>query len=376
MVIGTLNTIPKFVELNELASESNGGKILFATDDWFANAENLLKDHEPVWKEGVFTEYGKWMDGWETRRKRCTGHDWAIIALGRPSVIKGICIDTALFTGNYAPRFSVQAARLSEKDNKKFPARNGVIGAAANKRDMEKMSVLKTENWTTIIDMKVLGAGYEETRRNYFTVSSSEIWTHLRLNIYPDGGIARFHVYGFASPDWHSINHNEEIDLIASENGSICEGYSDAHYGHPRNLIKPGRGVNMGDGWETARRLDRPPIIEVDNAGILRVPGSEWAIFKLGHVGEIHRIEVDTNHFKGNFPDSVKIEGIMTSPGQDIRTANWKVVMTPKKLSAHRVHEYCYDDMIWHGPISHVKVSMAPDGGISRVRVWGYIKQQ
>lgn len=119
--------------------------------------------------------------------------------------------------------------------------------------------------------MTKLDAGYQETRFNYFNISNIGKWTHLRLNIFPDGGIARFRVYGFTTPEWNKINRDELVDLIASENGAVCEGYSDAHYGHPRNLIKPGRGINMGDGWETARRLDRPPVLEADDSGILRV---------------------------------------------------------------------------------------------------------
>lgn len=373
MVVGIQNSTPKFTELNELASESNGGKIVFATDDWFACAENLLKDDEPVFKDGLFTDAGKWMDGWETRRKRCQGHDWAVIALNKPSTVMGLCVDTAYFTGNYAPRFSIQAAKLTDEEAKKFPKREGKIGTAAGQSDVKQISRLNTEKWETLVPMSMLGAGYQETRRNYFYVSRTDTWTHLRLNIFPDGGIARLRVFGFTTPDWDKVNNEEIIDLIAGENGAVCEGYSDAHYGHPRNLIKPGRGINMGDGWETARRLDRPPILEADDSGMLRVPGSEWALFKLGHIGAVHSIEVDTNHFKGNFPDSVKVEGILASSDQDPSKCVWKTIMSQKKLSPHKQHHYETDDLVSHGPISHVRITMAPDGGISRVRIFGRI---
>lgn len=134
------------------------------------------------------------------------------------------------------------------------------------------MSIFRhTQKWETLVPMTKLGAGYEETRRNYFHVSGENTWTHIRLNIFPDGGIARLRLYGFTNPDWDKVNREEPIDLIANENGAVCIGYSDAHYGHPRNLIKSGRAVTMADGWETARRLDRPPVLEADDAGMLRV---------------------------------------------------------------------------------------------------------
>uniref|UniRef100_A0A0C9RL28 Allantoate amidinohydrolase n=1 Tax=Fopius arisanus TaxID=64838 RepID=A0A0C9RL28_9HYME len=279
-----------FLELDEVASEKSGGKILFATDDWFAAAENLLKDGEPEWKEDVFTEFGKWMDGWETRRKRCAGHDWAIIGLNQPSIIRGFCADTAYFTGNYAPRISIQAARLNENgkflifivyklsklsfsvaniDIKLFPKRCRKVGSAATAQEFKEVSRLKTENWETIVPMTELGSGYPETRHNYITSTSTSTWTHLRLNLFPDGGIARLRVYGTIC--CNPLNPDALTDLVAQENGGTCIDYSNAHYGHPKNIIRCGKGVNMADGWETARRLDRPPIIEVDNSGILQV---------------------------------------------------------------------------------------------------------
>ncbi|XP_015520779.1 allantoicase-like [Neodiprion pinetum] len=373
MVVGTNDGSPNFANLNELASETNGGQIVFATDDWFACAENLLKDTEPVFKPDLYTDFGKWMDGWETRRRRCQGHDWAVIALKKPSTIMGVCVDTAYFTGNYAPRFSIQAAKLTDEEAKLFPKRECKIGTAADKSQMEQVQRIDTQKWETLVPMTNLRAGYEETRLNYFNVFETGTWTHLRLNMFPDGGIARLRVFGFVTPDWEEVNSDELIDLMSAENGTVCESYSNAHYGHPRNLIKTERGINMGDGWETARRLDRPPILEADDSGVLQVPGNEWAIFRLGHVGEIHSIEVDTNFFKGNFPDSIKIEGVLADPNQDSRRWSWKTIMTPKKLSPHKQHFYSTDDLLSYGPITHVKLTMAPDGGISRVRMLGHI---
>ncbi|XP_063977668.1 allantoicase-like [Diachasmimorpha longicaudata] len=359
-----------FLELDEVASEKSGGRILFATDDWFAAAENLLKDCEPEWKENVFTDFGKWMDGWETRRKRCAGHDWAIIALHQPSIIRGFCVDTAYFTGNYAPRISIQAARLSDDDVKLFPKRCRKLGSAATAQESQEVSRLKTEDWETIVPMTELGSGYPETRHNYIASSSTSAWTHLRLNLFPDGGVARLRVYGTICSN--PLNPDALTDLVAQENGGICEHYSNAHYGHPRNIIRPGRGINMADGWETARRLDRPPIIEVDRSGILQVPGNEWAVFKLAHIGIIDSIIIDTTHFKGNFPDNAKVEGTLINSDDDKTHSRWKTILSTKKLSAHKPHVYACEDLDWHGPVSHVRLTIAPDGGISRFRIFGY----
>lgn len=373
------NVPPKFTELNELASRLNGGKILFATDDWFAEAENLLSSEEAVFKPDLYTEYGKWMDGWETRRRRSPGHDWCIVKLGIPGVIHGIDIDTAFFTGNYAPRFSVQGAILTEEDEKLMPERQeDMLGTASDNEMFEKMKKLDTKTWTELVPMTDLQPGYDESRHNFFHIESNEVWTHLRLNIYPDGGIARLRVFGEAVCGQLNKTVDEIMDLIGLKNGGICKGYSNAHYGHPRNLIRPGQGINMGDGWETARRLDRPAILETDPYGILQVPGNEWAVFRLGYIGSISHIEVDTMHFKGNFPDSVKIEGTLMKPTREwnnraIAQCDWQTVLPASKLSAHRVHHFDDHEVRRAGPFSHVKVTIAPDGGISRLRIYGYM---
>ncbi|XP_069697543.1 allantoicase-like isoform X1 [Periplaneta americana] len=363
---------PKFTELNDLVSERNGGRVLFATDDWFAVADNLLKAEEPEWHEGEFTECGKWMDGWETRRKRIPGHDWAIIRLGVPGVLYGILLDTAFFTGNYAPRFSLQAAHLSPEEEAHIPHRESKLGGAATPEMLKILSKLGSENWKEIIPMTSLCGGYQDTRHNFHAVDNKESWTHVRLNIYPDGGIARFRLYGEARPNWKDVSPDKLIDLIAMANGGVCVGYSDAHYGHPRNIIRSGRGINMGDGWETARRLDRPCILEADENGILQVPGCEWAVFRLGHNGTITRIEVDTNHFKGNFPDSIHIEGTTELPNTDWSARSWKTLLPLQKLSPHKQHFYMEQDLHTKGPFTYIRVTIAPDGGISRLRLWGY----
>ncbi|XP_068709933.1 allantoicase-like [Montipora capricornis] len=367
---------PSFVNLNDLACRGVGGKVVFATDEWFAVAENLLKPSLPEWREGVFTSFGKWMDGWETRRKRIPGHDWCIIKLGIPGVIKGLDIDTAYFTGNFPPKASVQGAFL-EEDLAVLPTeRKSEMGTNAPANLVKELDEL-TGLWCEILPMTALRPGYSSTRHNYFAVSNPQRWTHLRLNIYPDGGVARLRVYGIAIKDWIAVTSQKVIlDLASMVNGGTIVGWSNMHFGHPRNLIAPGTAANMGDGWETARRMDRPSILELGEAGCLKVPGWEWSIIQLGHPGVVQKVEVDTNHFKGNFPESCKLEGFLTRKEakhdvseEEWSTFSWKTLLPRTKLSPDKLH--LFDKLEDCGVISHVRLTIYPDGGVSRLRCWG-----
>ncbi|XP_053603789.1 allantoicase-like [Plodia interpunctella] len=360
---------PAFSELCEFASASSGGQVVFATDDFFAPCESMISDEEPVFIAEKFTEYGKWMDGWETRRKRIAGHDWCIIKLATKCVVRGLLVDTAFFTGNYAPKYSVQAACLTPEEEALLPERQSQMGSACSDCNFEKIKRLNSEKWDEIVPVTPLRPGYEDTRLNYQKVVSDEIYTHLRINVYPDGGIARFRAYGEAKPE--VPDSDQLIDLVSLLNGGTCLGYSNAHYGHPKNMIKPCKSRIMSDGWETARRLDRPNVIEVNTDGTLKVPGQEWAVFKLGFPGRISKICIDTAHFKGNFPDSVKIEGAYFDNNnwgfENEKT--WRDILAPQKMSAHNEHWFDCDSDV----ITHIRVTMAPDGGISRVRTFGYV---
>jgi len=322
---------------------------------------------------------GKWMDGWETRRKRIPGHDWCIIKLGLPGKVCGIELDTSFFTGNYAPRASVQAIWLDEPPA--LEPRQGGAGKAASKAQFAAANKIGSDKWKTIVEMSALGAGYKDSCKTYLVVKDPEPFTHIRLNIFPDGGVARLRAYGVAVPSLPDSEYTL-LDLVSANMGGVCIGYSDAHYGHPRNMIKTGRGKDMGDGWETARRLDRPPVLLADEKGILQVPGSEWAAFKLGLPGYVRAVEVDTNHFKGNYPDSVIIEAAnITQPGDDEMIKDillgqnsedkWKVLLPACKLSAHKQHYFPMEQLACVDRITHIRVRMFPDGGISRVGILG-----
>ncbi|HEX2059221.1 MAG TPA: allantoicase, partial [Thermoanaerobaculia bacterium] len=257
-------------DLLDLASERLGGSVLYANDDFFAEKENLLKPSKPVWKEHEYTDRGKWMDGWESRRKRVPGHDFAIVRLGVRGLVRGVVVDTAFFRGNYPESCSIEATSM---------------------RIDAPVDALMAAEWRELLPRSPLQGDSE----NVFEVDGREAVTHLRFNIFPDGGVARLRVHGRVVPEWRITGGlANEIDLAAVENGGDVLQCSDMFFGPKHNLIMPGRAHNMSDGWETRRR---------------RGPGHDWVIVKLATEGRVRRIEVDTNHFKGNHPDTASIEG-------------------------------------------------------------------
>eukprot|EP00904_Undaria_pinnatifida_P010622 jgi/Undpi1/6690/HiC_scaffold_20.g09169.m1 len=386
LALTTSATPPEWVNMTDLANATFGSRIQFATDEWFGPAGRLLLPCEPVFND-KFTEFGKWMDGWESRRKRVAGHDWCIIKLGLPGRIGGVLVDTAFFTGNQAPRFSLQGAWVPQepdglKELGEEWAASERVGLAANEEQLEKAARLGSEKWDEVIGMTPLQPGYEEGRRHYFAIEgATRKYTHLRLNIFPDGGIARLRIHGAVERTWEGVPADAEVDLLAVENGGVEVACSNRHYGEPKNMLKPGRGINMGDGWETARKPGRPAVLELGADGLVKAPGCDWAVLRLGVVGEIVRLVVDTNHFKGNFPESVVVDACL-APGADAshfsggsggERVGWKPLLRRHKVGSNREHvfELRRGEIERRGPVSHVKLSMMPDGGVMRLRAFG-----
>jgi allantoicase len=317
--------------LVDLAAERVGGKAVMANDEFFAEKENLLKPGRGVFIADKYTDRGKWMDGWETRRRRTPGHDWCVVQLGLRGIVKQVDIDTNYFLGNHPPFASLDAVCLTNE----LP---------------DKVEALP---WTAILDKSPLNPG----SRNLFAITSDQSWTHLRLNIFPDGGVARLRVYGVVVPDWSKVKPGQLIDLAAVENGGAPLACSDMFFSSMNNLIMPGRAENMGDGWETKRR---------------RGPGHDWIILKLGLPGAIRKIEVDTNHFKGNYPDMCSIEGCV-APGastEDLAAARWSEILPRTQLQADTRH-FFEGELSPIDNCTHVRLNIYPDGGVSRLRVWG-----
>lgn len=314
-----------------LANARLGAEVISVTDDWFADANRMLQAHEPVWKEGVFDDNGKWMDGWESRRKRCEGYDSAVVRLGVPGVIAAVDIDTRYFTGNFPPSASLEACYCAEGDPD------------------------DSTQWIEILPSVALSGDSHHLHE----LSDERPWSHLRLNIYPDGGVARLRVYGTPYRNWSAEPADAAIDLAASLNGGRALACSDEHFGCMANILNPGRGINMGDGWETARR---------------RTPGFDWVVIALGHPGVIEQILVDTLHFKGNYPDSCSIQAAYVDGGTDEQIATqslfWKELLPSQKLEMHREHRF-ESELADLGPITHVRLNIFPDGGVSRLRLFG-----
>ncbi|XP_053670116.1 allantoicase-like [Anopheles nili] len=380
---------PAFTELCEVASIGSNGSILFATDDFFAPAEGMLKDSDPVFRADLYTPYGKWMDGWETRRKRIAGHDWCLVELGAPAQIAGFVIDTAFFTGNYPPQLSISAGTLDDTAKEMLlaaiPRKSGIdgeesIGKGCTQEELDMVNQLGTDRWENLLPIRQcrvdLKPGYEQTRRHYFSVPASEqsrVVRHLRVNLFPDGGIARLRVHGTIKLNMSDdLNAQQTIDVVAKQNGGLCTGYSNAHYGHPKNLIKATEAANMGFGWETARRLDRPHELKLDeDNGFLMSQGSEWATFKLaGGMCTIERLCIDTKHFKGNFPDCVWADYTL-DPCAD--SENWQPLLRRKKLGPDQMHVFEGEDLKQGVQASKVRITIAPDGGIARLRIFGKV---
>ena len=327
-----------FTKLPDLASERLGGKVLVANDEFFAPKENLLKESKPIFVEGKYTSRGKWMDGWETRRRRTPGYDWCILRLGLPGTIRGVLVDTSFFKGNYPEHFSLEACNLS---------------AQAPYTNEAKRLLASGVTWVELLPKTSL----KGDSQNMFDVAQSGRFTHVRLNIYPDGGVARLRLHGEVAPPAKRPVRGE-IDLVAVQNGGTVIASSDEFFGEPKNLLMPRRGKNMGDGWETRRR---------------RGPGYDWVVLKLGLPGRIHRVEVDTAHFKGNYPDSCSLEicNAANASGDFFLSpsAAWEPLLAQTKLKPNA--RLVFRDFSASHLATHARFNIYPDGGVSRLRLFG-----
>jgi allantoicase len=332
----------EFTELIDLAAERLGGSVLWATDDFFAEKENLLKPAEAVFIDGKYTDRGKWMDGWESRRKRIYAessraypeHDFAILRLGLSGVIRGFVVDTAHFKGNYPKACAIEGASIEG-----HPDVSALLGGDVR--------------WTPILPKSDLAGD----SKNRFEVDVPQRFTHLRFHIYPDGGVARLRVHGDVMPGarWMGRRDREQlVDLAAAEHGGLVVACNDMFFGSRHNLIMPGRGVNMGDGWETKRS---------------RRPGPDWVVLRLATAGAIERAIVDTLHFKGNAPDACAIDvATSTSDPDGSKDDVWRPLLARTNLQPHTAH--VFEDLA-AGEATHVRLRIWPDGGISRLRLFG-----
>ena len=308
-----------FVRLPDLASRAFGGGVVHASDEFFAAADHLVLPAPPVFAPRTFDHKGQVYDGWETRRKRAPGTDVAIVRLGAPGVIRGVDVDTAFFTGNFPPYASVDGL-----------AADGYPAAAE----------LMAADWVPLVPKSPL----EGDSHNLFPVADDRRFTHVRLTIHPDGGVARLRVHGTAVPDPALLP--EVFDVAALAHGATVTDCSNMFYGHPQNMLMPGLALHMGDGWETARRRD---------------DGNDWVTVRLAAPAEIALVDLDTTHFKGNAPGWATLLG--SSEG-----GAWFEILPRVALTPDTPHRF---PVRVRRPASHVRLDIFPDGGMARLRLHG-----
>ena len=336
-----------FTDLIDLASERFGATVIACNDDFFAPKENLIKAAAPIWIEGQYTDRGKCMDGWETRRRRDAEpgtpgvHDWCLIRLGAAGIVRGVDVHTAFFKGNYPDSCAIDLAELP---------------------DDASLDDLTRAAWKEALPQTKLAGD----SHNLFRIDGAARATHLRLRIFPDGGVARLRVHGDVVADWDRLKRRGDVDLAAAANGALVVVCSDMFFGSRNNLILPGDSTHMGDGWETKRR---------------RAPGHEWTIVRLATAGTIRRIEVDTKHFKGNAPGSCTLDaGRLRAAGASAGQAGargfqpsdveWRELVPRTPLRPDALHTF-EDSLPAIEDVTHVRLNIFPDGGIARLRLFG-----
>jgi len=304
-----------------------GTLVTYASDDFFAAKERVIDASAPVFIDDKYDDNGKWMDGWESRRKRMAGHDFCVLRIC-PGVIKGIEIDTSHFTGNFPPAASIEACRVEIDPDEQT-------------------------QWTELVPEVDLKGDSQQ----FFPIDDLNTWSHIRLHIYPDGGIARFRVYGEPQQRQSASDREQWVDLGSADAGGKALECNNMHFGDMGNLLSTRAVANMGDGWETRRR---------------RQPGNDWVILKLARKGRICRIEVDTAFFRGNYPARCSLKG--ASPADDIglskESAYWPDILPPAGLGPDQLHIF-ENQLVDIGDVTHVRLDIYPDGGVARLRLLG-----
>ena len=316
--------------LIDLAQPRLGSKVIFKTDDFFASANRIINPSPAVFKEGLFDKNGKWMDGWESRRKRTSGHDFLIIKLGKSGSINKVDVDTSHFNGNQPSMISLE----------------GCYSKSKNIKDLK---------WKTLIDKKKTKAN----SHHMFKSSSKSIFTHIKLNIFPDGGVARLRLYGSISKENNKFG-NKTINLASLLNGASVIACNNEHFGKAENILAPGKAKNIGDGWETRRRRNK---------------GFDWLILNPINGKKINKIEISTHHFKGNFPSHCSLQAAFVpnkkSSSSIIKNSvKWKFLLNKVNLSANKTHKF-KNILMKNDKINFIKINIFPDGGISRFKIFG-----
>ena len=314
--------------LIDLAQPRLGTKIIYKTDDFFASASRIISPTIPIFKEGIFDKHGKWMDGWESRRKRTSGHDFIILKLGKPGKISKVDVDTSHFNGNQPGMVSIEGANSNSNKINQF-------------------------KWVPILSKKKT----KTNSHHYFSINNKKIFTHIKFNIFPDGGVARLRLYGSIAKS--NNLKNKKINLASLLDGASVIACNNEHFGKAENILAPGKAKNMGDGWETRRRRDK---------------GNDWLILNSIDGSFIDKIEISTHHFKGNFPSHCSLQAAYLNTKNSKKIVNssnkWKYLLKNTKLSANKTHTF-KNSLMKKEKINYIKINIFPDGGISRFKIFG-----
>ena len=323
----------------DVACSDLGSKVIYCSDEFFADSGRMLQASEPLWIEGKYDENGKWMDGWESRRRRDGKNDFCFIRLGSPSIINNFNIDTSHFTGNFAPAISILGC--------------SVPGGTTDDRVVDGSAVSK---WFDLLDQEKL----EGDSHNLFSCKTNQPITHLKITLYPDGGIARLRAYGQAWAD-ETKYQITGTNVISKESGARALFANDEHFGCLSNILEEHTPLSMADGWETRRRRD---------------PGNDWGVIVLSQPAKVHEIIVDTSFFKGNFPDTFSISSAnISNPDVDTLiedSKTWSKIIDRKKLEMNQIHVFKKSELLHQDPITHIRIDIFPDGGIARLKLIGY----
>ena len=323
---------PDFTRLVGLADRRWGSSVVAANDELFAERENLIKPEPAVFRPRTFGAKGQVYDGWETRRRRTPGVDWAVVRLGAAGIVRGVVVDTAFFTGNYPPEVSVEGTALEG-----YPSPDELSAAS----------------WLPLVPRSAVAGD----TRNAFAVSCDRRVTHVRLTLYPDGGVARLRVHGEVVPDPRLLVAGP-VDLAASTNGATVTGCSNLFYASPANLISPGEAAVMADGWETARRRD---------------DGNDWVEVRLAGPGTVRLAELDTRHFVGNAPGWARLSGVDARRHDVADAAAWVELVPLLRLQPDTPHRLLVAE---EAEVTDVRLDIYPDGGMARLRLWGDLATQ
>ena len=307
-----------------------------ASDEFFAERDNLIKPEAPAHQPRTFGPRGQLYDGWETRRMHLPdgmlpgpdAHDWAVVRLGAPCVVRDVVVDTAFFAGNHPESCSVQAATLPG-----YPGTAELAAAA----------------WEEIVPRRPLAGDTEHV----FPVAAARRRTHVRLCIFPDGGVARLRVHGEVVAD-PSLVSGLTVDLAAVELGADVAECSDRYFSAPRNAISPGLPAVMGEGWETRRR---------------RGEGNDWLIVRLAAAGVVRLAEIDTLHYKGNAPGAAALSGIDARRAALDDAGAWFPLLPRTRLQPDTAHRFPVEGR----EATHVRLDIFPDGGVARLRLFGSV---